>query len=103
FGSVSGRTETNGRGVRHPAMSIHVQDLVGNKYTVELAGLRTVSDLKKALDTIIVDMPPDQQKLSKLPSEQRLQPDTALLEELGVKEGDVLELQVLSWTEAQGL
>ena len=25
FGSVSGRTETNGRGVRHPAMSIHVQ------------------------------------------------------------------------------
>ena len=34
-------------------------------------GLRTVSDLKKALDTIIVDMPPDQQKLSKLPSEQR--------------------------------
>mmetsp|Transcript_59488 Transcript_59488/g.72818 ORF Transcript_59488/g.72818 Transcript_59488/m.72818 type:complete len:85 (+) Transcript_59488:61-315(+) len=84
-------------------MSLHVQDLVGAKWTVEMEGLKTVHDLKKVLEQLVVDMPTEQQRLTLIRNDQRLQPDTAQLSDLGVQAGDQLELQVLSWTEAQGL
>eukprot|EP00438_Fugacium_kawagutii_P005135 Skav215198 [mRNA] locus=scaffold3330:143183:145089:- [translate_table: standard] len=84
-------------------MSLHVQDLTGAKWTVEMEGLKTVYDLKKVLEQVIVDMPIEQQRLTLMGSDKRLEPDTAQLSDVGVKAGDELELQVLSWTEAQGL
>eukprot|EP00435_Cladocopium_sp_Y103_P031566 s2769_g8.t1 len=81
-------------------MSLHVQDLVGSTWTVEMEGLKTVLDLKKVLDSwlqheqVVVDMPIEQQRLILIRSDQRLQPDTAQLSDFGVQAGDQIDLQV---------
>ncbi|CAE7705996.1 unnamed protein product [Symbiodinium necroappetens] len=88
---------------RFSHMSVLVKDLVGNEYKLELTGLQTVLDLKKLLEQVVVDLPIPQQRLTLLRTEKRLEPESQQLAALGLKDGDELELQVLSWTEAQGL